>query len=197
MTEPAEVYLVRHGETAWSLTGQHTGRADIPLTDRGRHQARCAGESLRGLQFDLALVSPSSRAMETARLADISSPAQRCDDLREWHYGKYEGLTTKQIRQTLAGWTVWDSDIPQGENAEQVGRRADRVINLVRSTGGRTVLFGHGHHLRILAARWCGLEPVCGRFLALDPASVSVLSYERETPVIELWNRPCSCDAPD
>ena len=196
MTEPAEVYLVRHGETAWSLTGQHTGRADIPLTDRGRHQAQCVGEFLRGLRFDLALASPSSRAIETARLAGTPR-VQRCDDLREWHYGEFEGLTTKQVRRTLAGWTVWDSDMPQGESPEQVGRRADRVIDLVRSNGGRTVLFGHGHHLRILAARWCGLDPVCGRFLGLDPGSVSMLSYERETPIIELWNRPCTCDAPD
>jgi probable phosphoglycerate mutase len=184
-----QVFLVRHGETAWSLTGQHTGRADIPLTDRGREQARCAGEFLRDTAFDLALTSPSSRATETARLA--GADARPSDELREWHYGTYEGLTTKQIRETIPGWTVWNGGCPGGETVQQVGERADRVIELVRSSGGRSVLFGHGHHLRILAARWCGLDAVCGRLLVLDPGSVSTLSYERETPVIKLWNQPC------
>ena len=184
-----QVFMVRHGETAWSLTGQHTGRADIPLTDRGREQARCAGESLRGTTFDLALTSPSSRASETARLAGVD--ARPSDDLREWHYGKYEGLTTKQIRETIPGWSVWNGLCPGGETVEQVGERADRVIELVRSAGGRSVLFGHGHQLRILAARWCELDAVCGRLLVMDPGSLSTLSYERETPVIKLWNQPC------
>ncbi len=192
MTAAVEVFLVRHGETAWSISGQHTGRADIPLTDRGREQARCAGETLKGIDFDLALTSPSSRAAETAELAGVGEVLRPNDDLREWNYGVYEGLTTKEVRKTLPGWTVWDAEIPKGETVEQVGVRADRVIELVRSSGGRTVLFGHGHQLRILTARWCGFDAVNGRHLALDPASVSILSYERETPVIERWNQPCS-----
>jgi broad specificity phosphatase PhoE len=192
VTDAVEVFLVRHGETAWSISGQHTGRADIPLTDRGREQARCAGEILAGVDFDLALTSPSSRATETAELAGVGETLRPCDDLREWHYGIYEGLTTKEIRKTLAGWTVWDAEIPEGETVEQVGARADRVIELVRASGGRTVLFGHGHQLRILTARWCSMEAIDGRHLALDPGSVSILSYERETPVIERWNQPCS-----
>ena len=189
--ERPEVVLVRHGETAWSRSGQHTSRTDIPLTKRGRGQARCLGEMLRGRAFDLVLASPLSRAAETARLAGMGAVVQSCDELREWHYGIYEGRTTEEIRRQVPGWSVWTHECPEGETLEAVGARADLLINRVRAAGGPVALFGHGHQLRVLAARWCGLPACDGRLLALDPATVSVLGYERETPIIRRWNEPC------
>jgi probable phosphoglycerate mutase len=189
------VILVRHGETEWSLTGQHTGRTDIPLTGHGKEQARqvCAG--LAGLDFALVLASPLARAVETARLAGLGDQVETTDDLVEWDYGDYEGRTTADIRVDRPGWSLFTDGVPGGETAEEVGRRVDRVVDRARrlfdaGVDGDVALFAHGHVLRILAARWVGLPPADGRLFALDPASVSVLSYERETPVISRWNDP-------
>jgi probable phosphoglycerate mutase len=184
----SEVVLVRHGETEWSRTGQHTGRTDIPLTERGREQARAVGEELRARRFALVLTSPLARAAETCRLAGFGEAAARREELQEWDYGAYEGKKTAEIREEHPGWTLWLDGVPGGETAAQVGARADRVLAELRATAGDTAVFAHGHVLRVLAARWLGLEPVAGRLFALDPATLSVLGYERETPVIRVWN---------
>jgi broad specificity phosphatase PhoE len=183
---PPEVVLVRHGETEWTRSGQHTGRTDIPLTDAGRRQARSIGERLRARSFALVLTSPLQRAAETARLAGYDAVAR--DELREWDYGAYEGRTTNDIRLGHPRWTLWADGVPGGETADEVGRRVERVIHEMRSVAGDVAVFAHGHVLRVLTARWLALPPSDGRLFALDPGSVSVLTYERETPVIRLWN---------
>ena len=191
MADRPEVVLVRHGETEWSRTGRHTGNSDIPLTDRGREQARLLGNMLRGRRFVRVLTSPLQRASETTRLADLGEVAEECSDLREWDYGVYEGRTTADIRKEIAGWTVWSHPVRGGETADAVGRRTDRVIESIRDVDGDVALFAHGHILRVLAARWCGLDALHGRFLALDTTTLSILGHERETPVIRLWNQSC------
>lgn len=178
---------VRHGETPWSLSGQHTGRADIPLTENGRVQARDAGAALAGETFGLVLTSPLTRAAETAALAGFPD-AEPFTDLVEWDYGAYEGQTTTEIRAASPGWTLWRDGVPEGETLVNIGDRADRVIARARSATGRVLVFSHGHFLRVLAARWVGLEPAAGALFVLDPATVSVLGWEREQPVIERWN---------
>lgn len=185
---PPEVVLVRHGETEWSKSGQHTGRTDIPLTEAGRRQAELLREALRDRRFAVVLTSPLQRASETARLAGYGDVALARDDLMEWDYGAYEGLKTVDIRKDEPGWTLWRVGVPEGETAEEVGRRADRAIEESRAADGDVLLFAHGHVLRVLAARWLGLAPSEGRLLALDPATISVLAYERETSVIRVWN---------
>jgi probable phosphoglycerate mutase len=190
-TRPPEVVLVRHGETEWSRSGQHTGRTDIPLTERGRREARAAGVALRGREFALVLTSPLQRAAETCRLAGFGEVAVTRDELQEWDYGAYEGRKTNDIRLERPGWTLWSDGVPGGETASQVGARADRVIAELRALSGDAALFAHGHVLRVLAARWLGLEPSAGRLFALDPATISILGYERETPVIRGWNESC------
>jgi broad specificity phosphatase PhoE len=187
-TRPPEVVLVRHGETEWTLSGQHTGRTDIPLTERGREQARALAAALAARRFALVLTSPLARAAETCRLAGLGEQAAERDELREWDYGAYEGRTTPAIREERPGWTLWRDGVPDGETEAEVGARVDRVISEVRAVEGDAVLFAHGHVLRVLAARWLGLEAAAGRLFALDPATVSVLGYERETPVIRSWN---------
>ncbi|MGH2788425.1 MAG: histidine phosphatase family protein [Actinomycetota bacterium] len=189
MAQRGEIVLVRHGETEWSRAGKHTGRTDIPLTSGGRDQARQLGGALRNRRFALVLTSPLRRASETCRLAGLGDAAEECSDLREWDYGDYEGRTTADIRTEVDGWTIWTHEVPGGETAAKIARRADRVVDLVRTVDGDVALFGHGHILRVLAARWCGLDAVCGRFLALDTGTLSILGYERESPVIRLWNR--------
>jgi len=184
----AEVVLVRHGETEWSKAGRHTGRTDVPLTAEGRRQAEHVGAQLAGRSFSLVLTSPLSRAYETCRLAGFGDRAESCEDLVEWDYGSYEGATTEEIRHSQPGWTVFAGGAPGGETAEQVGRRVDRVIARIRSSPGDVALFAHAHVLRVLAARWLGLEPAGGRYFALATASVSVLGQERETSVIQRWN---------
>jgi len=183
-----QIMLVRHGETEWSRDGKHTGDTDVPLTSNGRAQARRLGGMLDAESFSLVLTSPRRRATDTCGLSGLSG-AELCEDLREWEYGAYEGRTTAQIREEVEGWTVWTHPVPQGETAAEVGRRADKVIERVGEAGGRVALFSHGHLLRVLAARWCGLEATQGRLLKLDTATLSVLGYERETRVIEMWNR--------
>jgi probable phosphoglycerate mutase len=186
--EPQEIVLVRHGETEWTLSGRHTGRTDIPLTDRGREQARRIGAALRDRRFVLVLSSPLSRALETCRLAGLGDLAELTDDLLEWDYGEYEGLRTADIRQTRPGWTLWADGVPGGETAADVARRVDRVVERARGAGGNVALFAHGHVLRVLTARWLGLPPEDGRLFAMDPGAVSVLGYEREAPVVRRWN---------
>ena len=180
--------LVRHGETEWSRTGRHTGRTDVPLNARGREEAEAVGAMLRGRRFARVLSSPLTRAVDTCRLAGFGESAQRRPDLAEWDYGAYEGLTTAEIRATRPGWTLWREGVPEGETIEQVGARADGVIEILRGAGGPTAVFGHGHFLRVLTARWLGLAPADGRLFALDPASISTIGYEHETAVIRLWN---------
>jgi probable phosphoglycerate mutase len=185
-----EVVLVRHGETEWSRDGKHTGHTDVPLTERGREQARVVGEALRGREFGIVLTSPLSRALETCRLAGFGDRAQQRDDLMEWDYGAYEGRTTPEIRAEEPGWTVWQGSVPGGETIDDVAARVDRVVDELRSLEADALVFAHGHLLRVLTARWLGLEPHAGRLFALDPATLSSLGYERETPVIRLWNEP-------
>ncbi|HVB28112.1 MAG TPA: histidine phosphatase family protein [Mycobacteriales bacterium] len=184
-----QVVLVRHGETEWTRTGQHTGRTDIALTDRGCAEATAVRPLLEGYAFTWVASSPQARAVQTAELAGVALD-ETLADLREWDYGDYEGRTSEDIRSDVPGWTVWSHPVPAGESLHDVATRADRVLERVRAVSGDVLLFGHGHQLRVLAARWCELEPVVGRRLALDPASVSVLSYERDTPVLAHWNRP-------
>jgi probable phosphoglycerate mutase len=184
-----ELWLARHGETEWSKSGQHTGTTDLPLTDRGRDAARALGEKLRGESFDLVLTSPLSRARDTCALAGFGDGAISTPDLAEWNYGEYEGLTTEQIRERDPGWTVFADGCPGGEVAADVGARVDRVIETVRSrSGGRAIAFSHGHLLRVLGARWVGLDPADGARLALGTATVSILGWDRETAVIRQWN---------
>ena len=183
-----EVVLVRHGETEWSRSGRHTGRTDVPLTDLGRHQAELLGRRLQGRSFALVLTSPLGRARETCRLAGLGEGALLRDELREWDYGEYEGITTPEIRSRRPDWFLWRDGCPGGETAAEVGARADRVVAELRAAGGDCAVFGHGHMLRVLAARWLGLPPGEGRLLGLSTAALSVLGYERETPVLWLWN---------
>ncbi|MGH2698679.1 MAG: histidine phosphatase family protein [Actinomycetota bacterium] len=187
--QPA-VALVRHGETEWSKDGRHTGRTDVPLTEAGRAQARLLGEMLGGWRKARAMTSPLQRAAETCRLAGFAHTCETVDELREWDYGVYEGRTTAAIREEIPGWGIWTHPVAKGESVDEVGERADRVIERIRNEGRDAVVFAHGHLLRILAARWCGQKATHGRFLALDTATLSVLGYERETPVVRMWNAP-------
>jgi broad specificity phosphatase PhoE len=184
-----EVVLVRHGETEWSREGKHTGRTDIPLTEQGRRQAQAVGAALHERRFALVLTSPLARALETCRLAGFGDVAEQRDELREWDYGAYEGRMTIEIRRERPGWTLWRDSVPEGETIDEVAARVDRVIDELRAVQGDALLFAHGHVLRVLAARWLGLEPQNGALFALDPASISALGHERETPVIRLWNQ--------
>ncbi|MGH2774179.1 MAG: histidine phosphatase family protein [Actinomycetota bacterium] len=184
------VALVRHGETEWSKSGRHTGRTDVPLTEAGRAQASVLGEMLAGWRKAYALTSPLQRAAETCRLAGFAHSCEKVDELREWDYGAYEGRTTRAIREEIPGWSIWTHPVVKGESVDEVGERADRVIERLRDEGQDMVVFAHGHLLRILAARWCGLTATHGRFLALDTATFSLLGYERETPVVRMWNAP-------
>ena len=189
MTEAnTEIVLVRHGQTAWSLSGQHTGKTDIELTEDGRRGAEAVGQALRGMEFTLVLSSPLSRAVETCRLAGLGDRAELRDDLVEWDYGAYEGRTTADIRKDNPGWFLWRDGVPDGETVTEVGARVDRVIAEAAAAGGRVAIFAHGHLLRILTARWLRLDADCGRLFVLDPATLSILGYERETRVIRSWN---------
>jgi broad specificity phosphatase PhoE len=187
-TDSQEVVLVRHGETEWSRAGKHTGRTDIPLTERGRQEAEAVGAGLQGRQFVLVLTSPLARAAETCLLAGLGDVAEPREELMEWDYGAYEGRETVDIREERPGWTLWRDGVPEGETIAQVQARVDLVIAELRSVAGDAAVFAHGHLLRVLAARWLGLEPAAGRLFALDPATISILGYERETPVVRMWN---------
>jgi broad specificity phosphatase PhoE len=183
-----DVWLARHGETDWSASGRHTGRTDIPLNETGREAARRLTGVLAGQQFDLVLTSPLQRARETCELAGFGDRAEIDADLREWDYGEYEGITTAQIRESRPGWSVFEDGCPGGETLAEVSGRADRVIDRLRAQDGRALLFGHGHGLRILAARWIELPPTNGVRLSLATASVSVLGWDHESAAIATWN---------
>jgi len=183
-----ELWLIRHGETEWSLSGAHTGRTDIPLTAAGRAQAAAIGRYLAGRPFALVLYSPLARARDTCELAGFGSRAAADPNLREWDYGECEGRTTREIRERIPGWSLWVDGPPGGETVEQVAARAEAVIARASAAPGDAALFAHGHVLRILTARWLGLEPAAGRLFALETAAVSTLGYERETRVITRWN---------
>jgi len=189
MVLPA-VYLARHGETAWSLTGQHTGLTDLPLTERGERNARRLCERLAGLAFAKVFTSPLQRAVRTCELAGFGAAAEVDRDLVEWNYGKYEGLRTTEIHAKRPDWQLFRDGCPGGELPDQVGVRADRVVSCVRAIKGDVLIFSSGHFLRVLASRWLGLKPAAGRFFMLNTASVSVLGYENSLsqPVIRLWN---------
>jgi broad specificity phosphatase PhoE len=186
MSSRPELWVIRHGETAWSLSGQHTSRTDLALTPEGERRAATVGKALRGHRFALVLSSPLRRALDTARIAGFAPEV--VDDLHEWDYGEYEGRTTPQIHQENPGWSIWTSTPPGGESADQVAARADAVIARALSADGDVILFSHGHMLRVLAARWLKLEPQAGRYFVLATGSISVLGYERETHVIRTWN---------
>lgn len=190
MKEPQAVYLARHGETAWSLSGQHTGLTDLPLTGRGECNARKLGERLRGLELARVFTSPLQRAKRTCELAGFGSRAEVDRDLVEWNYGQYEGLTTADIRARHPNWEIFRDGFPGGESFDEIGARADRVVDRVRSIDGAVLLFSSGHFLRFLAARWLGMEPQGARHFLLSTGSLSTLTYEHDPsqPVIGLWN---------
>ena len=193
MSEPErQIWLARHGETEWSRDGRHTGLTEIPLTDLGRGQADGLGRRLAGHRFALVLTSPRSRAVETARLAGFADVAVVDPDLAEWDYGALEGRRTAEIVAEFPGWTIWTGPWPRGETIDEVSARADRVLArcLAPAVAGDTLLFGHGHMLRVLAARWLGLPGESGSLFGLSTATVSVLGWEHGRRIIEAWNEP-------
>lgn len=185
-----EITLVRHGETEWSLSGQHTGRSDIPLTAKGEEAARGLAARLQGVQASAVWTSPSQRARNTCSLAGFSANAVIKDDLAEWDYGAYEGVTTKEILKTRPGWQLFRDGCPNGETAADTGTRADRIIAELRALNVPVLIFSSSHFLRVLAARWLSLPPEDGAKFVLDTASISVLGYEHDVtePVIRRWN---------
>jgi probable phosphoglycerate mutase len=185
------VYLARHGDTAWSASGQHTGLTDLPLTPNGEHNAQRLGERLKGLTFEKVFSSPLQRAARTCELAGYGSVAEIDPDLVEWDYGQYEGLTTAEIHRQRPDWQLFRDGSPGGESPAQIGERADRVVERIRAVAGDVLLFSSGHFIRVLAARWLALGPgSAGKYFLLSPASLSALSYEHNLhqPVIRLWN---------
>jgi broad specificity phosphatase PhoE len=185
--DPNRLVLVRHGETAWSRDRRHTGRTDIPLTPLGESQAARLAPRLAAFHFTQVLVSPLSRATLTAALGGLEDPVSE-PDLLEWDYGDYEGRTTVAIRRDRPGWDLFDDGVPGGETIDQVAARADRVVARVRAGAGDAVCVAHAHLLRVLAVRWLGVAPAAARYLVLGPASLSVLGWERDQPVVEHWN---------
>ena len=191
MTTPLKIYFIRHGETAWSLTGQHTGNSDIPLTPNGEAMASKLATSLQGIAYAKVLTSPRLRAQRTCELAGLGTQADVEPLLAEWDYGDYEGLRSVEIRQLHPGWDIWTSPCPGGETAEHIASRADQLIARLRDFSGNVVLFSHGHFGRVLAARWIGLPEAQGQHFALDPATISVLGFEASHPerrVVSRWN---------
>ena len=184
------LYVVRHGATEWSRSGQHTGRTDLPLLAEGEDQARATGSLLANIDFSLVLCSPLQRAQRTCELAGLLDRAVIDTDLQEWDYGDYEGVTTSTIRETDPGWSIWDGAVPGGESADQVAARVARVIARADAADGDVLLFAHGHVLRVLTAVRLGLDPREGRRFVLDPATVSVIGHEHEWPALRRWNSP-------
>jgi broad specificity phosphatase PhoE len=185
-----QVYVVRHGETEWSLSGQHTGVTDIPLTENGRAVARRLQPILAKVSFSLVLTSPLGRARETCELVGLGGRATVEPDLMEWNYGEYEGLTAKQIHAKRPGWVIFRDGSPGGETPEEVAARADRVIARVRAAPGNVALFAHGHIFRVLVSRWIGLPPAAGQHFLLDTATLNILGYYRDSPAVKVWNAP-------
>jgi broad specificity phosphatase PhoE len=186
--ERHDVWLVRHGETEWSASGRHTGRTDVPLTEQGEAQARSLASLLDPARFALVVCSPRQRARDTCRLAGFTDDVTFTDDVVEWDYGEYEGRTTTDIRKEAPGWSLWRDGVPDGETAIEIGARADRVIERLRGAHGDSIVFSHGHFLRVFGARWIALKPTDGERFALSPATISILGWEREVPVFERWN---------
>jgi probable phosphoglycerate mutase len=182
-----DLWVVRHGQTEWSVAGRHTSTTDLPLLPEGEEAARALAGRLGAASFGLVLTSPRVRARRTAELAGFPD-AEVDEDLVEWSYGDYEGATSREIQERDPGWTIWTGEVPGGESAAQVGARLDRVVSRARAVDGDTLAIGHGHALRALAARWLGLPVSEGRLLRLDTATVSVLGFEREHPVVLRWN---------
>jgi probable phosphoglycerate mutase len=185
---PPQIVLVRHGETEWSATGKHTSRTDLSLTEAGRERARALAPELAGWSFTRVVSSPLKRARETCELAGLGDAAELDDDLREWDYGEYEGLTTPEIREENPGWSLWRDGCPGGEMSDQVGERADRALARLRSADGDAVAFAHGHILRVLTGRWLGMPTAAGARFALAAGGVGELGFERETEVLRRWN---------
>jgi probable phosphoglycerate mutase len=183
-----DIVLVRHAETRWSRAGRHTGRTDIPLTEAGREAARRLAPRLSARPFELVLTSPARRARETCELSGLGAAAQPREDLLEWDYGEYEGLTSAQIHDERPGWSLWRDGCPGGESASQVGARADRVIAELRAASGPAAVFAHGHVLRVLGARWIDLDPAQGARLGLSPGGLSLLGYEHGLAILASWN---------
>ena len=184
-----KIYLIRHGETEWTLAGRHTGLTDIPLTEKGKQTSKKIGEYLKGQGFQKVFVSPLARAKETCRLAGFFDHAMIDPDLVEWDYGKYEGLTTLEIRKDNPHWNLFTQGVPEGESLADVGARANRVLGKIRSIPGDVAVFASGHILRVLTARWLDLPPSFGGRLVLSPASLSILGFEREQSAILSWNQ--------
>ena len=184
------IMLIRHGETEWSLNGRHTSVTDLPLTPEGERSAAALAPFLKDWNFGLVLCSPRLRARRTCDLVGWGGAAIHTDELCEWNYGKYEGLTTAEIRQSVPGWTVFTQTCPGGETAQDVAARVDRVIAQVHEFGGDTLLVAHAHCLRVLTARWLGLNPESARFFNLETGRWSLLGYEHETPVLKVWSAP-------
>jgi broad specificity phosphatase PhoE len=182
------IVIVRHGETEWSASGQHTSRTDLPLIDAGSEQARALGRMLRSHDFALVLSSPLRRALETAEVAGFANAVKISDDLHEWNYGEYEGLTTPQIMSARPDWWLWRDGCPGGEQPSEVGARADRVLARAEEVDGEVLIFGHGHILRVISARWLECPVAFGARLALSAGSLSALGFERKTRVLRLWN---------
>jgi broad specificity phosphatase PhoE len=185
----AELLLARHGETEWSVEGRHTGRTDLPLTERGRERARALVALLEARGFGLVLTSPLRRAVETCELAGLGGKARVLEALREWDYGDYEGITTAEIHEHRPDWSLWRDGCPNGETAGEVGVRADRVLTEVHAAEADAIAFGHGHMLRVLAARWLALPPTDGALFTLDTGTLCTLGHEHELPVIVRWNQ--------
>jgi probable phosphoglycerate mutase len=189
MTRPEQqIYAIRHGETEWSLSGQHTGVTDIPLTEKGKHLAKLLHPVLAKESFALVLTSPLQRAKETCKLSGLGDQAEVDSNLMEWNYGDYEGLTSVQIHQKIPGWLIFTDGAPGGETPEQVGERADQVIQRARAAKGNVALFAHGHILRVLVARWIGLPATAGRNFLLDTGTLNILSYYGGFPAVKTWN---------
>jgi probable phosphoglycerate mutase len=185
-----EVFLIRHGETAWSVSGQHTGLTDLPLTPQGRAAAKRLAPRLAGTDFALVLTSPLERARSTCELAGLGGRMQVDPDLAEWNYGAYEGLTPEEIGRTAPGWMIFSDGCPGGESPDQVSARVDRVIGRVHAVGGPVALFAHGHVFRVFVARWIGLPATHGRHFLLDTSTLNVLGYYRGHPAVQCWNAP-------
>jgi len=189
-SEGQNIYLLRHGETEWSLNGRHTGVTDIPLTENGRRIARLLQPILAKEKFALVLTSPLQRARETCELAGLAPRATVDRDLMEWNYGEYEGLTTEEIRKTKPNWSVFRDGCPGGESPGEIGVRADKIVMKIRAADGNVALFSHGHILRVLAARWINLAAGYGEHFLLDTATLNVLGYYRESSAFKIWNAP-------
>lgn len=189
MSKPLEIWLIRHGETAWSKTGQHSGRYDLPLTPHGEDEARATAQALRGVEFDQVICSPLQRAKRTCELVGLLERARIEPDAAEWDYGDCTGFTQDQLAEKYEGWTIWRGPVPNGESIDEIAARARRVIEPVRAEGGRVALFAHGHFLRVFTTQYLGLEPQRGRHFALETAAVCILGFEQDEPAIVAWNR--------